>query len=150
MRLIIPPPAVGLICALLIWYCSTLQLFGEPTFPYQNAIAISIVVVGLLIDIMALGLFRKFNTTVNPVSPSKSTSLVTNGIYAYTRNPMYLGMALLLCGWSVYLGEPAGLIIVMIFVFYITRFQIMPEEEILLEKFGVEYADYLSKVRRWI
>ena len=76
--------------------------------------------------------------------------MVQGGPYRFTRNPMYLGMACVLLGACAWLANPLALLAVFVFVGYITRFQIMPEERALLGKFGGAYADYLRRVRRWL
>ncbi|MGO2387344.1 MAG: methyltransferase family protein, partial [Psychrobacter sp.] len=94
--------------------------------------------------------FKKAQTTVNPHTPEKSTNLVTSGIYRYTRNPMYLGLVLVLLGWAFYLSHLLPFMLVPVFMIYMTRFQIQPEEKMMAQKFGREYQVYLSRVRRWI
>lgn len=94
--------------------------------------------------------FRRARTTVNPLNPEAATALVIVGVYRYTRNPMYVGLATMLVGWAVYLAAPLALLGPPIFVLFIARFQIVPEERALAEKFGREFADYRKKVRRWL
>jgi len=102
------------------------------------------------IDIWALFSFRQVKTTIDPRYPHKSSSIVKSGIYRYTRNPMYLGLALILSALSVYLGAKFGFFIVAAFVLYMNEFQIKPEEDVLEKNFGEEYLAYKSKVRRWL
>lgn len=133
------------------------MLFTTP-FLVQSSInqdlLIIIFVLFLLVGVLCIALgaiaFRRAQTTVNPTTPQSSTSLVNNGIYRLTRNPMYLGMALILIGFASLLNSPISLIFVVIFVGYMTRFQIQPEERILKDKFGEEYTTYCNNVRRWI
>ncbi|WP_422879670.1 methyltransferase family protein [Noviherbaspirillum cavernae] len=94
--------------------------------------------------------FRRASTTVNPVSPGAATSLVSAGIYAFTRNPMYLGFLLGLSGWAVYLSNAAAFLALPFFVLYLNRFQIAPEERALQTLFGGEFSAYRGRVRRWI
>ena len=94
--------------------------------------------------------FKRARTTVNPFKPESSTALVTSGIYRFTRNPMYVGLALLLLGWSAFLCSAWALFGPVIFVLYINRFQITPEERVLSAKFGAAYAEYTTRVRRWL
>lgn len=105
---------------------------------------------GIALDISGILAFRKARTTVNPLSPDKSTAIVQGGPYQFTRNPMYLGMALFLLAYCVYLANPVSVAAVVAFVAYITRFQIIPEERLLLRKFGEPYASYTRSVRRWL
>jgi protein-S-isoprenylcysteine O-methyltransferase Ste14 len=94
--------------------------------------------------------FRRQRTTINPLHPEKTSSLVTGGIYRISRNPMYVGMALLLLAWAVYLESPAALLGIGAFIAYITRFQIIPEESLLSRHFGAEFENYRQRVRRWL
>ncbi|MDJ0614946.1 MAG: isoprenylcysteine carboxylmethyltransferase family protein [Rhizobiaceae bacterium] len=150
MRLLIPPPLQAIICAGLMWVSSQFLPSVSYTSEWSLYLAAGLVLIGICIDFSALAGFFKSKTTVSPVSPSKTTSLVVTGIYQYTRNPMYLGLAFILSGFAIWLGNAVSLVFVPLFIWYVTRFQIIPEEEVLLEKFGMQYADYVSKVRRWI
>lgn len=150
MKLIIPPPLQAIICAGIMWLIS--EKFPEFSFSsaLQQPLAISICIIGIGIDLFSVGLFARKKTTVSPFSPNKTEVLVTTGLYQYTRNPMYLGMAFILTGLAVWLGNYASFFMIPCFVAYITQLQIIPEEEILLEKFGEEYGEYMLRVRRWI
>jgi protein-S-isoprenylcysteine O-methyltransferase Ste14 len=106
--------------------------------------------IGLGICVVGVAAFRKAKTTVNPVQAHNASSLVRHGIYRYTRNPMYLGMLLVLAGWAAFLANPGALVFLPLFVGFMNRFQIQPEERILASLFGVEYASYLAQVRRWL
>ena len=87
---------------------------------------------------------------MNPFKPSATSALVSDGVYRFTRNPMYVGLLITLLGWAAFLSQPAALVFVPLFVLYITQFQIKPEERILSSMFGTEYAEYKAKVRRWL
>ena len=87
---------------------------------------------------------------MSPFSPERTSSVVSSGIYRWTRNPMYLGMALGLFGFSVWSSSLPGFAVVLLFCLYLTRFQIQPEERMLLKLFGAEYAEYMAQVRRRI
>jgi protein-S-isoprenylcysteine O-methyltransferase Ste14 len=89
-------------------------------------------------------------TTWRPMTPTRSTKLVDSGVYALSRNPIYLGMLLVMFGWAVLLASPAALIVSAVFVAYLDRFQIGPEERALTSVLGQEYADYTARVRRWV
>ena len=146
----IPPPIVGLCCAALAWAIARATPGFEVVWSLQPVIVACLVALGAGIDLWALLAFRSARTTVNPLAPGRSSVVVTAGIYRVSRNPMYLGMALLLLAWCVYLGNPLALLSLVLFCAYITRFQIIPEERLLLAKFGAPYASYLAEVRRWI
>jgi protein-S-isoprenylcysteine O-methyltransferase Ste14 len=109
-----------------------------------------IMLAGLCLDAIAFLQFRKNETTISPLSPEKASTIVINGLYKYSRNPMYLGLLIVLIGWALFLGNLASFACLPIFVRLITRFQIIPEERILRENFGEPYEKYLTKVRRWV
>ena len=84
------------------------------------------------------------------MKPQAASSLVVAGVYKITRNPMYLGLSLVLVGWAVFLWSAWALLGPVVFVAYISRFQIAPEERVLASLFGSEYSAYKTKVRRWL
>jgi len=114
------------------------------------AIAAAFWLSGFVVSVLGFLAFRRAKTTVNPVQPDKASSIVSAGIYGFTRNPMYVGLTCLLLGWTVYLAVPWTLLGPIVFVLYMTRFQIQPEERVLTAKFGREYGDYKDRVRRWV
>ena len=146
----IPPPVIAVVCAGLAWALAYLTPAFVYAIPARLSLTAALVFAGIALDISGILFFRKARTTVNPLSPSKSAAIVQNGPYRFTRNPMYVGMACFLLAYCVYLGSPIAVISVVAFVAYITRFQIIPEEKFLLEKFGEQYARYTKAVRRWI
>ncbi len=151
LELKIPPPLVALVCALLAWQLARTM----PTLvllPGGLRVPIAIFLVGIGFAFAAAGLlaFRRAHTTINPHSPTATRSIVRTGPYRFTRNPMYFGLACVLIGFCVWLGNPVAFLAVAIYVAYLTRFQIVPEERVLAEKFGAPYQDYLRAVRRWI
>lgn len=93
--------------------------------------------------------FRSARTTINPFRPDTATTLVTSGVYAWTRNPMYLGLLILLLGWAVILGSLSPFLGPVLFVPLMQKAQIGPEEQALRRLFGKEYEEYCSRVRRW-
>jgi len=116
----------------------------------STALAIGSGVVGLGSGIMGVAQFKKVQTTPNPQALEKVSTLVTDGIYRYSRNPMYVGLVLILLGWALYLSHFLAFVLLPVFMLYITRFQIQPEERMMERKFGKVYQSYLSRVRRWI
>ncbi len=94
--------------------------------------------------------FKRARTTINPFKPQNTSSLVTSGIYRLTRNPMYLGLLMVVLGWATFLCSAFALLGPVAFVAYIARFQIVPEERVLSAKFGSGYSEYLARVRRWL
>lgn len=146
----IPPPVIALACAGLAWALA----HNTPGFAYpvpgRLPVAALLALAGFALDISGILAFRNAKTTVNPLSPGKSTSIVQGGPYKFTRNPMYVGMAFFLLAYCTYLANPVSVVAVLAFVAYITRFQIIPEERLLLGKFGEPYALYKRSVRRWL
>ncbi len=150
MKLLIPPPIIALLCGLAMWGIAEAFPQTRFAFPFQSFLAGAFVAVGLAIDLISIGAFRKAKTTVTPLAPEKATSLVVTGLYRFTRNPMYLGLLLILSGIAIWLGSAANGVILIAFVGYITAFQIAPEEARLLELFGSDYERYRARVRRWL
>lgn len=128
------------------------RLFPSLTFSIPSNIPVGILAIsiGAILAIIGVVEFRKAKTTVDPRDPQKSEKLVTNGIYAISRNPMYLGFLVILLGWFIILENIAGLLFLPAFVLFLNYFQIKPEERFLLQKFGSDYSEYCRKVRRWI
>ena len=120
------------------------------TFPIPPGIAFALAAVGVLLDGIALFYFLRSRTTINPLKPASASALVTGGIYRFTRNPMYLGLATLLFAWAIYLGNLAALAGMPLFILYMNRFQIAPEERALEARFGADYVAYRTRVRRWV
>ena len=133
-----------------MWAVSLLLPSGE--FPIPGRLPLILAVLALGVGISALGVmaFRSANTTVDPRTPHQSSSLVQNGVYRYTRNPMYLGFLLILVAWGFYLGSVFAGLLLPVFVLYMNRFQIKPEECHMRVLFGEAYSRYRSEVRRWL
>ena len=150
IQLRIPPVVQGLIALMLIWLLHRYLPFYRLQFVHQTASAVILIVAGLGIAVAGIRAFLKLKTTVDPRTPEKATELVVIGIYKYSRNPMYLGVLLVLMGVAVYLGALSAIIGIASFVAFINKFQIEPEEIALQEKFGERYAQYAQKVGRWM
>ncbi|MBE0442131.1 MAG: methyltransferase family protein [Psychrobacter sp.] len=150
LELKIPPVAQVIIIAAVMYGASRIIPNLQFDFDGSNTLAIGLSTIGLGSGVMGVAQFKKAQTTVNPHTPEKATNLVTRGIYQYTRNPMYLGLVLILLGWAFYLSHFLPFMLVPVFMIYMTRFQIQPEERMMTQKFGIEYQDYIAKVRRWI
>jgi protein-S-isoprenylcysteine O-methyltransferase Ste14 len=145
----IPPPLVFLATAGLIWLLAQWTPASEIPPMVRYAVA-AIFAAAAAVAPLAIAGFRRAQTTIDPVHIDRASCLVTTGPFAYTRNPMYLGLALLLTAWVILLSAPWTLVGPLIFVFYITRFQIIPEERAMTAKFGAPYEDYRRRVRRWL
>ena len=150
LELKIPPPVVLLVVGIAMWMLAreTRVIAVDPAL--RIVLSLGVTVLGVVIVTAALRRFHRASTTVSPIKPQATTSLVTSGIFGYTRNPMYVGLACVLIGWAFFLAAPWTLLGPVAFVLYITRFQIIPEERVLAGKFGDEFAAYASKVRRWL
>ena len=131
-----------------VWLAPVLVLPLPPSV--RVGAALVLVGVGACFDVAGLLAFRKAKTTVNPLAPNRSTAVVSTGVYRITRNPMYLGMALILLGLALYLASPWALLGPLVFAAFITRFQIQPEERALTARFGAAYTAYCTQVRRWL
>ncbi len=145
-----PPVALALTVAFLMWIAARALPQLDFLLPLRGLIAVSCGVFGAVIGIAGVLEFRRAQTTVNPLRPHAAGSLVVTGIFSLTRNPMYLGLALGLLGWSLWLGNYAAVALLPVFVAYLSRFQIFPEEQVLERHFGMEFTEYRSRVRRWI
>lgn len=150
LELRVPPPIVALVLALLMWLTPTVVGLVQIPDPARVVSAVVLVCVGQGVGIAGVVAFRRAKTTINPVQASLASSLVTRGVYRYTRNPMYVGFLLTLLAWAVFLANPLAVLWVVAFMLYITRFQIIPEERVLASLFGAEYEAYKSRVRRWV
>ncbi len=150
LELKIPPPAVALVTALLMWLVSRATPALGFVFPAYKVFAIGLAVLGVTTAITGVLTFRRARTTVNPLKPESASSLVSWGVYSVTRNPMYLGLLLVLTGWAILLSNLLGFLFLPAFVLYINRFQIAPEERALTALFGQDFAAYQSRVRRWL
>ena len=146
----IPPPAVGLLIAALMWALAGIGPALPMSAPVRLGLALALAALALAFDAAGLWAFYRARTTVNPLRPARAATVVTGGIYRITRNPMYVGMAMLLTAWGIDLGDIAVMVGPVLFVVFITRFQIVPEERALQAKFGEPYARYMGDVRRWL
>lgn len=122
----------------------------EYKIPAKLITGVLLILVGAVVAVAGVLEFHLANTTVDPRDPKKSEVLVVTGIYKTSRNPMYLGFVVILLGWLVILANVASILLLPVFVFYLHRFQIKPEERFLSQKFGAEFDQYCSSVRRWI
>ena len=150
LELKIPPPLVAAVAACLMWSIAWVIPWLNLALPGRMPAAILAALIGGVAGVAGIIEFRRARTTVNPHRPGTASTLVAGGIYQLTRNPMYLGLALLLLGWGIFLANPVSLAMLFLFVGYMNRFQIVPEEKVLESLFGEAFAAYRSKVRRWL
>lgn len=150
LELRVPPVVQVAIFALVMWLLDWWFPAAALDLPANLGLAILLAVAGVAIALSGVWAFRQAKTTVDPRVPDQASSLVTCGIYRYSRNPMYVGFLLALLGWAVYLTNPFSLLMLPLFVLVMNRLQIIPEERFMLEKFGAEFDNYKASVRRWI
>lgn len=149
LKLRIPPVALSLLFALAMAAVAYL-VPAQVNIPAKTGIALSVALAGGLVALAGVIAFRQYKTTANPLKPEQSSSLVATGIYRFSRNPMYLGFLLVLAGWSVYLANWATVLLLPLFMVYMNKFQIQPEERALAERFGAQFQAYCNTVRRWL
>lgn len=150
LELRVPPPLVMLLFMATVFVFDDIAPFNLFYLPWLSyVLVISLIVLGGVVSLWGVKEFREAKTTVNPLKPESSSSLVSSGIYQYTRNPMYLGLLLILLSAVIYTQHPLGLVSAVGFVLYMNRFQIEPEEKMLVKLFGEEFVDYSNQVKRW-
>ena len=146
----VPPVPVGLLFAGAMYAVSRVAPGMTWQLPFRFTLALTLAILGAAIALAGVAAFRSQRTTVNPLTPNATSSVVSSGIYRVSRNPMYLGFLLALAGWAVFLSHAGSMMLLPAFVAYLTRYQIQPEERALLAKFGPEFALYMARVRRWV
>lgn len=150
LELKVPPIAVMIICMVFMYFISTIFSSLSVEFILKIFLVIEVFFIGLAVGIAGIYSFTQENTTLNPMKPEDASKLVTSGIYKFSRNPMYLGLAIVLISYMIYLGNILSIFGVVLYILYMNRFQIIPEERVLEELFGDEFRNYKSKVRRWL
>ena len=116
--------------------------------PVQVVLTLALVAAGLAVVLAAIRRFQSAGTRVEPWAPS--SAIVSAGIYRFSRNPMYLGMVLVMLGLALIIANPASLAMVGVATLVVDRFVIRREEAYLERKFGGEYQAYRRRVRRWL
>ncbi|WP_405397391.1 methyltransferase family protein [Maribacter sp. Asnod2-G09] len=149
MELKVPPALVFLCFGLMMYLLAEFLPIGYFDFYGRMLLTKILVGIGILIGVLALFQFKRASTTIDPTKPDKASNLVVGGIFKFSRNPMYLALLLVLLALGVFLGNAFNTLIAAGFVGYMNRFQIIPEERILLEKFGRSFKDYCILTRRW-
>lgn len=150
----IPPPVIDALCAALMWLASEAlpqaQVWARGSWPWAVGLGVSAALAGGLIALAGVREFAHARTTVNPLKPERASAMVTGGVFRFTRNPMYLGMLLVLAGWALWLGNAAAFAGLPLSMLVLNALQIGPEERILRERFGDEWTRYAARVRRWV
>jgi protein-S-isoprenylcysteine O-methyltransferase Ste14 len=146
----IPPPVVFFAFVVLLW--AVARASGRPAFVSlpHDLIGATLALLGLAIGSAGFLEFRRRRTTIDPIHIDAASALVTTGIFAYSRNPMYVGFTLMLAGWVLSLGDYRLLAGPLVFALFIWRFQILPEERVMTAKFGEAYLAYWQRVRAWV
>lgn len=150
VELKIPPPLVALLAATAMWGIASATPSVSLPLWLRVLCASLVALLGGAFSLAGLIAFRRAKTTVNPMKPDAATSLVSSGVYRITRNPMYVGLLLVLLAWAILLAAPWSLLGPVLFMLYIGRFQIRPEEQVLTRRFGDEFVAYRARVRRWL
>ena len=150
LELRIPPPIAAGIVGLAMWWTAHLLPAVHPAGPWRAIVAGACAAFGATVALLGVWAFHRAKTTVNPIHPEAASSVVTRGIYSYTRNPMYVGLTAGLLGWAVWLSVPWVFLGPPALMLFLWRFQIIPEERVMSSKFGRDYDDYRKRVRRWL
>ena len=141
----LPPPIVFVLALGLMSLFPHLQ-----SVALFRPLAVVLGILATLIGSLSLWAFYQAKTTINPHRLDATSALVQNGIFCFSRNPMYLSLAILLIAFALWRGNLWALSVLPLFLGYIQIFQILPEERMLTEKFGQDYQDYCARVRRWV
>ena len=150
LELKVPPLLLVAIIAAAMYCAAAVAPAATFLVPDRTLIAIALALVGAAITLAGVFAFRRSKTTLDPIDPTAASTVVSGGVYRFSRNPMYLGFLLGLAAWAIQLSNALAAALLPAFVAYMNRFQIEPEERILRAKFGLAYSQYSAAVRRWI
>ena len=150
LHLKVPPPVVVIALAALMAGVAYAFPGAAIDIPARRVLAVVLAAIGIVCVGAGIKEFRRHETTIDPRDPQRSSSLVDTGIFRFTRNPMYLGLLVVLAGWAVFLGNLLPFLVLPMYVLYLGKYQIEPEERFLAAKFGDHFEAYRRKVRRWI
>jgi protein-S-isoprenylcysteine O-methyltransferase Ste14 len=150
LELKVPPPIAAVLVGLLMWRISLVAPSSNAPELARLLFSPVVAIVGAAFVASGAIAFRRAKTTTNPTKPGAASSLVSSGPYRLTRNPMYVGLVLVLVAWAIFLWSAWSLAGPLVFAAYIRRFQIAPEERVLSALFGKEYHEYQGAVRRWL
>ncbi|AMK77086.1 MULTISPECIES: methyltransferase family protein [Methylomonas] len=150
LELRVPPVALSLFFAGAMWLASVQFPVMSFAMPWRLVISMALCGIGIVFAVAGVIAFRVARTTVNPTRPDAASTLVSSGIYRFSRNPMYVGFLFALGGWAFFLAHALGFIFLPAFVIYMNRFQISPEERALSSTFGKHFAAYTQSVPRWL
>ncbi|MEQ9561211.1 MAG: isoprenylcysteine carboxylmethyltransferase family protein [Woeseiaceae bacterium] len=150
LELKVPPLLLALLCGAAMWGITRLTPGFELPVLLRAVTCLLLASIGFAVIVAGAMSFRRAGTTVNPTKPESSSALVSDGIYRFTRNPMYVGMLLWLAAFGVWLANGFAFTVCVFFILYMNRFQIGPEERALQATFGESYLAYTKRVRRWL
>lgn len=150
MELRIPPPVVMVLTGAAMWLMARWTPALTVPLPGRGWIVIGIAAAGIALAAAAAWALYRHRTTINPMRPQDSSNLVDSGPFAWSRNPIYLADLILLVAWAAYLENVAALALLPVFMLYINRFQIRPEEAALEQHFGGAFRVYRRRVPRWL
>jgi len=150
LELRIPPLALVAIFGVAMWCGARAAPSLFLAIPARLVVAAAMAALGGAVSLAGVLEFRGARTTVSPYRPDATSAIVRTGVYRYSRNPMYLGFLFMLGGWAVLLSNAFALALLPLFVVFMSRFQVVPEERWLMERFGDEFAEYMTKTRRWL
>lgn len=150
MRFRVPPPIVALTGALAMGWLDRHAPLLRWLVPPWNRIGLAFIATGFAIDLTAVTTFFRERATIDPIRIERTTRLVVSGLYRVSRNPMYLGLLLVLFGFGLWLGSLSPLAVVVAVERIVVVSQIRHEEAVLGERFGDAYREYARRVRRWL
>ena len=149
MKLKLPPVLIFVIFSILMYVLSLVLPFGDFEFFGREVLILFLLGMGALVGFISLIQFYIAKTSIDPRTPSKASDLVTNGLYKFSRNPMYVALLMVLLAWGLWLGNAFNTLLAAGFVGYLNKFQIIPEEKALSDMYGKAYKHYCTQVRRW-
>ncbi|HHX8481224.1 MULTISPECIES: methyltransferase family protein [Vibrio] len=150
LELKVPPVVVFLLVILLMYGLTVLVPSLNISVPFVEVVVGGLTLLSGYMGIAGVYEFHKVKTTVNPVKPDTASSVVRTGVFSFSRNPMYMALLLLIIAIGLWWQHLSVVLCSVVFVSYMNRFQIKPEERVLERLFGEEYVDYKNHVRRWI
>ena len=150
LELKIPPVPLAAVFAAAMYGVASVTPAATFAILGRAGIAVGLALLGSVMALAGVLAFRANKTTVNPLNPGAASAVVSTGVYRFSRNPMYLGFLLVLAAWAIYLSNALSALFLPAFVAYMNRFQIEPEERVLLAKFGPAFSQYMATVHRWV
>lgn len=147
MKRLLPPILLVITWATMIFANSVVPIGYAFPAPWSY-VGIPIAVLGILISFAGARMFKAEETNI--MTFDKPDKLVTTGLFAWSRNPMYLGFAFCALGGALTMGTVSPLIISGVFCIALDRWYVRFEEAMMHATFGANYAAYCEQVRRWV